>query len=64
MTQRQWTVNRLETHSEVYCNERQSWIKASRHVAKPSGFVKATARTNNGERHTVQRGVGETWFVR
>lgn len=59
MTQRQWTVNGLGTYSEVFCEERQSWIKASRQVAKPSGSVEVTGRTDSGERVTVQMKAGE-----
>ena len=64
MAQRQWTVNGLGTHSEVYSEDLQSWVKASRHVARLSGLVEVTGLTDSGERVTLRLGEGETWLVR
>ena len=64
MTQRQWTVNGLGDHSEVFSEDLQSWVKASKHIAKPSGLAEVTGRTDSGERVTIRMGAGETWLVR
>ncbi len=64
MAQRQWTVNGVGTHSEVYSEELQSWVRASRHVARPSGLVEVTGLTDNGERVTLRMREGEIWLVR
>lgn len=48
----------------MYSEELQSWVKASRYVARPCGSVLVTGRTDSGERVTLQMVEGETWHVR
>lgn len=64
MTERRWTVNGLGDHSEVFDEQQQSWVKASKQVVTPSGLVKVTGRNNSGEKVTIRMCEGETWLVR
>ena len=57
-------MNGLGDHSEVFSEQLQSWVKASKQVVRPSGLVEVTGRTNSGEKFTIRMCEGETWLVR
>ena len=66
MTVSTWTVETLGLgdFSEVYSEELQTWVTASKRVRRRDGQVSATGATESGERVTVMMPIGSTWTVR